>query len=99
MDSPLLITMGDPAGIGPEVAVKAAAARPTEAPIVVVGDFEIMRRAAVWTGAEVEIRAIDDLARLSSRPGTVEVLEVTRLELDFPVGRVDSRAGAAAYEY
>ena len=49
MTQPILITMGDAAGIGPEIIAKAFAVAPKDlAGCVVVGDVVIMRRAASW---------------------------------------------------
>ncbi len=50
----LAVSMGDPAGIGPEIILKAAAAmarRPGAPPMVVVGDLEAMRAAARGLGS------------------------------------------------
>ena len=48
-DPLLALTMGDPAGIGPEIIVRAAAAG-FQGPSVVVGDVRVMRRAAAQCG-------------------------------------------------
>ena len=71
MDSPpkkpLLLTMGDPAGVGPEIAVKALCGRARGADIVVVGDAEVMRRAAEVCGLSPRFNAAASasLSRLS----------------------------------
>jgi 4-hydroxythreonine-4-phosphate dehydrogenase len=50
---PLLITMGDAAGIGPEIIVKAFASSPDDlAGTVVAGDMAVMRRALAMHGAQ-----------------------------------------------
>lgn len=93
--------MGDPAGIGPEVLAAAwgdprlhAWSRP-----FVIGHPEILRRAAQVRGAAFEIVPIDapeaDLASASRMP----VLASSGDEvLGVPLGRVDPRAGEAAYQ-
>jgi len=50
MARPLLLTMGDPAGAGPEIAVKALCGKARGADIVVAGDVEVMRQAAEVCG-------------------------------------------------
>lgn len=51
---PLLVTMGDAAGIGPEIIVKAFAAEPADLHnVVVAGDMAVMRRAAALHRAQV----------------------------------------------
>jgi 4-hydroxythreonine-4-phosphate dehydrogenase len=54
--APIAISMGDPAGIGPEVIAKAWAAREAAAlpPFVAVGDTRAIAR--VWDGPIVEVR-------------------------------------------
>jgi len=42
---PVLLTMGDPAGIGPEIVVKALMERDTMGPCVVVGDWKTLHKA------------------------------------------------------
>jgi 4-hydroxythreonine-4-phosphate dehydrogenase len=50
--APFLITMGDAAGIGPEIIARAYAEAPADtAGCVVVGDVAVMRRAALLTAA------------------------------------------------
>jgi 4-hydroxythreonine-4-phosphate dehydrogenase len=48
MTSPIAITTGEPAGIGPEIAVAAAAA--SRLPIVLLGDSQLLCRAAAAAG-------------------------------------------------
>jgi len=97
--APLLLTMGDVAGIGPEILVRAfASGEATNA--VVVGDVPVMRRAAVVVGGGCLVVPVDCLDRLDRLPhGAVPVLQAKDLPDDLcevPFGRVDARAGAAA---
>ncbi|MFW2545114.1 4-hydroxythreonine-4-phosphate dehydrogenase PdxA [Primorskyibacter sp. 2E107] len=57
MSAPIVITMGDPSGVGPEVTVKALAARDAalRAQTVVIGDVETLTRAAKSTGVTLPI--------------------------------------------
>lgn len=91
---PLLVTMGDPCGIGPEI-VAQAFVRGELADAVVIGDRHVMRRAGAPMTALVEHPA--DLAAVP--PGCLPVIEPPGLPADLsalPWGRVDARAGAAA---
>jgi len=56
----LLLTMGDPAGIGPEILARtlALASLRREARLVAVGDPEVLERAARHAGAKVRFRVI-----------------------------------------
>jgi 4-hydroxythreonine-4-phosphate dehydrogenase len=97
---PLLLTMGDAAGIGPEILV-GAFLRGEAAGCVVIGDPAVMRRAAALRheGAAM-IAVIDHLADLPEvPPGCLPVLVPPGLPerlAALPWGCIDARCGAAA---
>jgi 4-hydroxythreonine-4-phosphate dehydrogenase len=98
-EAPIAITMGDPCGIGPEIVAKLLADQ-SSAGCFVVGDAEVMRRAAACAGvlASVVVIATPEAA-WSAPPGCIPVLQVEGLPEGLsalPWGRVDARAGAAA---
>jgi len=98
--APLALTMGDAAGIGPECIVKAWQAGALEH-TVVIGDVQVMRRAARQVGgAQPIVACIDHPSDLSQVPaGCLCVLEPSGLPVglsELPMGRVDARCGAAA---
>jgi 4-phospho-D-threonate 3-dehydrogenase / 4-phospho-D-erythronate 3-dehydrogenase len=90
----IALTMGDPAGIGPEIVLKALA-DPAVAPLahwIVVGDGRVLEMAEQFTG----------LKRATSGPGATYELRNTDTLGDlsgFDFGRLDARCGAAAVEY
>ena len=98
----LAITLGDPAGIGPEVVLKAlqhrevfAACRP-----IVVGDRGVLDRAAAWLDIRPRYERIVDIGGGSYGEGTVPLLDLANVELaETPVGEVSAGAGRAAVEY
>ena len=97
----LFVTMGDPAGIGPEVVVKALSSHPWDAArLVVVGDRGVLERAASVVGV-----ALDDWQPYrpdapESARGTVELLDLANVPAEVHrVGVVDPAFGQAAYEY
>jgi 4-hydroxythreonine-4-phosphate dehydrogenase len=69
---PLAISLGDPAGIGPEVVVRALALRPA-IPALVFGDPGVLARAARVAGVpappEERVRAVTGLTADEIRPG------------------------------
>ena len=98
--APLALTMGDPAGIGPECIVKAWQAAALEQ-VVVIGDVQVMRRAARQVGGVQPIVAsLGHPADFAQAPaGCLCVVEPSGLPLglaELPMGRVDARCGAAA---
>ncbi|ACB33879.1 4-hydroxythreonine-4-phosphate dehydrogenase [Leptothrix cholodnii SP-6] len=101
---PLLLTQGDVCGIGPEI-IMAAAGRGELAGVVVLGDVDVLRRAAgclrsTDDGPRQPIAVLDDLSDLAEvPPGALAVLPM-RTPIaglaDLPWGRIDARAGQAA---
>ena len=102
MNKPLLITMGDAAGIGPEIIAKAFRDPPAEmAGCVVVGDVATLRRAAALTAAPLAlpVAQLDSLAEAASvPPHCIAVLQKCELPTPVPYGRVSALAGQAAAE-
>lgn len=102
MTLPLIaVTMGDGAGIGPEVTV-AAAARPevlaTCRPLV-VGDAARLRDAADILGLDVEVRAVEGADDAVFEAGVVNVVDLGLLPADLAWGQESPVAGDAAYQY
>jgi 4-hydroxythreonine-4-phosphate dehydrogenase len=99
LDRPVAVTMGDPSGIGPEIVLKTLADPAFSVPTVVVGDAGILGREAHRLGLACEVRAIGEVGAATAGPGTANVFSESVLPEDLPVGRVDARAGRAAYRY
>ncbi len=95
------ITMGDAAGIGPEIIVKALAAKGIYeiARPVVFGDKKIMERAIGIVGGSLKCQTVQDPSLAGKTYGTIDVVDLDNLPLDLPFAQVDGRAGKAAYEY
>jgi 4-hydroxythreonine-4-phosphate dehydrogenase len=102
MPLPLIaITMGDPAGVGPEIIVKALArpepwswCRP-----VVIGDARRLEAAVDRTGRSVSIRVVDDVAAVGARREGVACLDLGLVPADLPFGTLSAAAGEAAFRY
>ena len=95
------ITMGDAAGVGPEVVVKALARADAYAfcrPLV-IGDRRQMERAIAILKLRLELRSIADPKEAKFKPGTVDLLDLALLSSDIPFGKVSAAAGEAAYRY
>jgi len=98
---PVAVTMGDPAGIGPEVIARTFTEKgfQNENRAFVIGDARIMRRAVELMGLSLGVNKIERLEEALFEPGSVDVLQVGDLPGDLPFGELDARAGAAAFEY
>ncbi|MDC0937092.1 4-hydroxythreonine-4-phosphate dehydrogenase PdxA, partial [Pirellulales bacterium] len=103
----LAITLGDPAGIGPEVIVRAwddpevhQRCRP-----VVLGHPEILKRAVKVAGSSAQVETVDSTAALGQlgidRGNRKHIVCVPVGEddlLNAPPGQNDPRSGEAAYQ-
>ena len=96
---PVALTIGDPNGIGPEIAVKAAAARAARTvPPVVVGDRDVIGTYAARHAAELPWHDVG--AQGTVRGGALNVLAVDALPRDdFSPGAIRANAGAATVAY
>jgi 4-hydroxythreonine-4-phosphate dehydrogenase len=99
----LAVTMGDPAGIGPEIILKALGhtevfqqSRP-----LVIGDHRILARAAGWLQLHRQVfECVSDPAAARYEPGTVTLIDLENAPPDdCPPGQVSAAAGRAAVEY
>ena len=89
---PLALTMGDPLGIGPEICLKAIAARTTERPLLLIGVPAAIDAARLQIGGGAELPEIAAPEELT-QPGAAALLPLAYPE---PPSTV-ARAGEAAY--
>ncbi|WP_416971697.1 4-hydroxythreonine-4-phosphate dehydrogenase PdxA [Streptomyces sp. 4F14] len=97
----IAVTMGDGAGIGPEVIVPAlldpdtlARCRP-----VVIGDAGRLRQAAGILGVDCAVVPVETPADAEFTPGRINVVDLALLPADLPWGRLSPLAGEGAYQY
>jgi len=96
------ITMGDPAGVGPEIAAKALADREVRenARPLVIGDARVMDAAARVAQVTLAVRAIARPGDAAFAGDRIEVLDLANADpAAFALGRVSAICGRAAYEY
>ncbi len=102
-DLPLLaITLGDPAGTGPELLTKAlvlpevrALCRP-----LVIGDAAVLAKACDYTGSTARVRGFASPEVAEFADGEIAVHDLKNVDLArLQLGRADPLAGHAAYEY
>ncbi len=103
MNKPIAITLGDPAGIGPEIIAKAFRDAPEATRgCFVVGDVATLRRAVQLISAgqiPLPVALIESPAEaLGTPPRCLPVLQVGALAAPVPFGRVSASAGRLAAE-
>jgi 4-hydroxythreonine-4-phosphate dehydrogenase len=102
MQGPIIgFTMGDAAGIGPEIIVKALAVKDVYdwCRPVVVGDVRRLRKAARIVGSKLEINPVANTERAGQRFGTIDCIDVPVIPDDLPFGQLSAAAGHGAYEF
>jgi len=100
---PLLgITMGDPAGVGPEITAKALT-RPgvtSSCRTVVIGDRSVMAATLELLRSPLELHAVRGPAECRFSPGTIECLDLGKVDAARLLkAAVSAEAGRAAYAY
>lgn len=96
------IPIGDVAGVGPEITVKALALKEIfdAARCVVVGDKKIIENAIKITGTNLSVNVIDEPENGDYSEGVVNVIDLNNIDMDkFEFGKVQGMCGKAAYEY
>ena len=99
----IAVPMGDPAGIGPEIVLRAAmrAEVAAKARFAVVGDASVLQRALTFPNMpDVDIRVISTPEEGDYRTGVLNVMDLRNIRTDdFEMGTVSAACGKAAYEY
>jgi 4-hydroxythreonine-4-phosphate dehydrogenase len=102
MSRPIIaITMGDPAGIGPEIVMRALAHNDVYAKCrpLVVGDVRRLHKAGAIVQSRLKLHAVSAESSPRFEAGTVDVFEVGIVPDDLPFGMMSAVAGEAAYRF
>jgi 4-phospho-D-threonate 3-dehydrogenase / 4-phospho-D-erythronate 3-dehydrogenase len=93
------ITMGDPAGIGPEIALKALVSNGLpQCSIFTIGDMEVLEQAKRFLSISPQLNAISNVGEIKA--GYVNVLDMKQVPVnDFSIGKVQANCGRASYNY
>ncbi len=92
MSAPIIaVTIGDPAGIGPEIVVRALAAEPVRRSVqgLIVGDRWVLDRAMDVTGVRLDL----------SSTGPLQLLDLANVDHRLQWGKLQATAGAAAGQW
>lgn len=71
----IALTTGEPAGIGPEISVRAAM-QPLPAPIVAIGDPVVLKARAKMLGLSIDIQTVDETLPQQHTAGVLPVLPI-----------------------
>jgi 4-phospho-D-threonate 3-dehydrogenase / 4-phospho-D-erythronate 3-dehydrogenase len=103
MKNPIIgITMGDPAGIGAEIIVKALSRKGIyqKSRPIVIGSKSVMADAIEFTHSRLELNLIEDLSELKDEYGIIDLIDLKNITLnEFEYGKVNAKAGQASLDY
>jgi 4-hydroxythreonine-4-phosphate dehydrogenase len=103
MEKPLIaVPLGDPAGVGPEILVKAFADGKVKeiARCVAIGDPQIVENALKLTGVPLKIRIVQDPTEGDYGGDVLNLVAINNIDISrFKFGEVNGMCGKAAYEY
>lgn len=97
----IAITMGDAAGVGPEIIMKSLAdkhMRERCRPLV-VGDSIRLREAGAIVGSSLEVRSVQTVRAAGFESGVVDCIDLNLIPPKHPFGQLSPLCGEAAYRY
>ncbi len=95
----MAITMGDPAGIGPEISLKVAADPSLPTRPILIGDPNHLKMVADQLTLDLRIEEIAHAQQVNDDSNCVSVLPAGKPLDAVTLGSVDARCGQAAYDY
>ena len=99
----LALTLGDVAGIGPEITAKTMLQHPELRDIcmpVVIGDADAIRLGARRAGLDpAAVRVITDPRAGTNDPNLIELIQIGNSLADVEVGELSAKAGDGAYRF
>ena len=95
----ILITMGDPAGVGPEVIVKSLGHAELQGRLrpLVIGDARRLREALAITGVRSVVRTVEHVGDAVFQAGTIDCLDLDVVPAELSFGQLSRLGGEAAY--
>jgi len=103
MKRPIIaITMGDPAGIGAEIIVKALSKKDIykKSRPVVIGSKSVINDALKFIPSDLKLNVIKNIKEIKGEFGTIDLINLNNITLDeFDYGKVSEKAGQASLEY
>ncbi|MDQ0217695.1 4-hydroxythreonine-4-phosphate dehydrogenase PdxA [Peribacillus cavernae] len=98
----IAIPMGDPAGIGPEITVKALSkgeiyevCRP-----IMIGNKEVMNQAIGFAGLDLYLNTVANPSEGKYQHGTIDIIHSDNVDIQkLQVGEVQAMCGQAAFDY
>ncbi len=101
-DKPIIAVMlGDPAGVGPEITLKALKDERVQQAVrpVVFGDVQVLRQAMEITGLRFNLQPLQRIDQAEFEPSTILVVESDMINTPVQMGVVQGLCGRAVFSY
>ncbi|UCF29870.1 MAG: 4-hydroxythreonine-4-phosphate dehydrogenase PdxA [bacterium] len=95
--APLAVTMGDPAGVGPEIISLALEDNNLRRCCLVVGNLDRLAAGARKAGSTLKYRMVDDVSDIDPVDDRVPVVHQDLPSAEIPFGKLSAEAGECAY--
>lgn len=98
----IAITMGDAAGIGPEITIKALSKKEIyeKCKPVVIGDAKVLEQAIHIVNADIKINRIESPSEGKYKLGIVDVIDLNNIDIEnLEFGVISPQCGQASFDY
>ncbi|HEX9015943.1 MAG TPA: 4-hydroxythreonine-4-phosphate dehydrogenase PdxA [Chloroflexota bacterium] len=97
----IAIGMGDPAGVGPEIVVKALSDPDVYGVCVpvVIGDARVLAAAPGWRGGENRIVRVSDVEEARPEPGVIHLIDLANVPATVKRAVASAEGGQASIDY
>lgn len=97
--TPLLgLTLGDPAGIGPEIACKALSDKRIQSKVIIIGDASAVQDACRRFNSAMDVHTLTDCSDF--KEGSINVFDMKILDPgSYETGKVQKSCGFASFKY
>ncbi|MCY6484133.1 4-hydroxythreonine-4-phosphate dehydrogenase PdxA [Clostridium aestuarii] len=103
VDRPIIgIPLGDVAGIGPEILVKALAKKEIYdiCKPIVIGEYNSVQRVIEVTGEKLQINVVNDTKNGKYELGYIDLIDLKNVDIsNVEFGKIQAEAGKAAFEF
>jgi len=94
--------LGDPAGVGPEIVVKALKNKEIyyQCKPLVIGDYEVLRKALEITKSSLKLNVVSKPDEGKYTLGTIDYINLNNIDISkLEYGKVQAQCGQAAFDY
>lgn len=103
MTKPLIaVPIGDPAGVGPEIVVKALASPVVKecANCIIIGDKKIIEKAVSLTNSSLKVHVCSEVKDADFSDNVLNLIDLDNINISkFEYGKVQAMCGQAAFDY